>query len=167
MGGFKHKIQTGWSNTKRLAKKRTMRKGSVLVFVAMAILVLTILGLGLLSIAYGTRLRAIMYQKETIAKMAAEAGYENAIRWMNDQPDVLAAMLPAANSKGRGGGSWNQRASTEKGSGSLTDGEFSYAIDFDHFMGHLPVFRIISKGKYKQREHAVEARVIQSIYGLD
>ena len=76
MGGFKHKIQMGWSKKKRQAKKRTMRKGSIIAIVAMAILILTLLGVGLLSIAYGTRLRAVMFQKETIAKMAAEAGYE-------------------------------------------------------------------------------------------
>ena len=168
MGGFKHKMQMGWSGKKRRSKKRSMRKGSILAFVAIAVLILTLLGLGLLSVAYGTRLRAVMFQKKTIAKMAAEAGYENAIHWMNNQPDVLDAMIPGLPKKNRGRASTRTRkVVTERGTGSLPKGTFSYTIDFDHFMGHLPVFRIVSKGKYEQNEHAVEARVIQSIFGLD
>ncbi len=168
MGGWKHKIQMRWFNTRRQVKKRVMRKGYAIVFVAIAILILTILGMGLLSIAYGTRLQAIRFHTETIAKMAAEAGYENAIHWMNDQPDVLSAMIPGLKKKNRGrSGTKVRKVVTEKGSGSLPEGIFSYTIDFDHFMGHLPVFRIVSRGSYKQIEHTVEAKVVQSIFGLD
>ena len=67
---------------KQLTKMRN--NGSVLVLASMVVFTLMILGLGLLTTAYGARLRAIKLRKETTAKLTAEAGYEDAIGWMNE-----------------------------------------------------------------------------------
>lgn len=74
------------------AKRRRSRRGSALVLVTVAVVILCALGVGLLTVAYGTRLQAIQKKTEAVAMLAAEAGYERAIFWMGQQKDMLAAL---------------------------------------------------------------------------
>ncbi len=66
--------------------------GSVLALVIIAMVLLTVMGMGLLSVAYGVRLDAIRLKNETVARLAAEAGYEQALYWMSQQQDMLSAI---------------------------------------------------------------------------
>jgi len=51
----------------------------------MSVGILPVLGVGLLSVAYGVRHRTIAMKNEAVAILAAEAGYEKAIFWMSRQ----------------------------------------------------------------------------------
>ena len=66
--------------------------GSVLALTAFAVFVLAILGVGVLTLGYGARMRPVVAQKSISAKLIAEAGYESAIYWMNSQADVLNSL---------------------------------------------------------------------------
>jgi hypothetical protein len=55
------------------------RNGSALCFVLIVLLVMTILGLGMLTAAYGVRHQSLVVRNEMIPKYFAEAGYEQAI----------------------------------------------------------------------------------------
>jgi hypothetical protein len=147
---------------RQLTKMRN--NGSVLVLASMAVFGLMILGLGLLTTAYGARLRAIKLRRETTAKLTAEAGYEEAIGWMNEQTDVLGAMA------GRGGGSSGIRTKKIKGSSSpieFPNSSFEYAISFDRFLGSQPVYEIVSNGYCDLFSRTIKALVVQAVSGWD
>jgi hypothetical protein len=72
------------------------KKGSMLALVATSMVILTALGVGILATAYGTRRQAIAIKNETTAMFAADAGYEKAIFWMCQQPDILNALKTEA-----------------------------------------------------------------------
>lgn len=140
--------------------------GSVLVLVSMVVFALMILGLGLLTTAYGARLRAIKLRKETTAKLTAESGYEDAIGWMNEQADVLSAMAAG----GRAGGSSVIRTRKIKGSSSpiqFPNSSFEYTISFDRFLGSRPVYEIVSNGYCDQFSKTIKALVVQVVSGWD
>jgi len=124
---------------KRLAKMRN--NGSVLVLASQVVFFLTILGLSILTAAYGARLRATKLRHETMAKLTAEAGYEDAIHWMNSQADVLSAVA-AGGRTGRAGGYSELRTREIKGNSSqerFPNSSFEYTISFDRFWGSQPV----------------------------
>jgi len=159
-------LVTRYTN-KRFVKMRN--NGSVLVLVSAAVFALTILGLGILTAAYGARLRATRLRHNTMAELVAEAGYEEAIRWMNEQPDVLSAMTGGGRgSIGRGSGTLS---TTRIRKTSLPDrfshGSFTYTISFDRFLGSQPVYEIVSKGNYGQFSRMVKAFVVQKVSGWD
>jgi hypothetical protein len=58
----------------------------------MSLLILSIMGLAMLSTAYGVRHKAIKLKNEAIARLAAEAGYEKAVFWMSQQRDMMSAL---------------------------------------------------------------------------
>ena len=57
----------------------------MIVLLTTSIVILSILGMGLLSIAYSVRHNSIKMQNESASMMAAEAGYEKMIFWMGQQ----------------------------------------------------------------------------------
>jgi hypothetical protein len=132
----------------------------------MVVFALMILGLGLLTTAYGARLRAIKLRKETTAKLTAEAGYEDAIGWMNERADVFGAMAAG----GRGGGSSGTRTRKIKGSSSpirFPNSSFEYTISFDRFLGSQPVYEIVSNGYCDRFSRTIKALVVQAVSGWD
>jgi hypothetical protein len=152
---------------KQLTKMRN--NGFALMLTSIVIFVLTILGLGLLTTSYGVRLRAIKLRKETTAKLTAEAGYEDAIRWMNEQADVLGAMAGVGR-PGRGGGSSEIRTRKITGSSSpieFPNSSFKYSISFDRFLGSQPVYEIVSNGYCDRFSRTIKALVVQAVSGWD
>ena len=125
--------------------------GSLLAFAAIAILLLSILGIGILRMAYGAKVRAINIQYETVTRLAAEAGYEASINWMSSLDDVPSNLLVSIGAGGRTG----QRAS---GSRAIehkiksnpdyfsTGTSFNSKISFKSFLGSRPVYQITSDG---------------------
>ena len=76
----------------KIKQSRFGRDGSVLVLVVVSLLILSVLGTGLLTVAYGVRQQAIRLRNEAVATLAAEAGYERAAYWMSQQHDMLTAL---------------------------------------------------------------------------
>ena len=68
------------------------RIGSTLVLVVLSMVILSTLGLGMLTVAYGVKHKAIQLKNETISMLAAEAGYEQAVFWMSQQNDMLSTL---------------------------------------------------------------------------
>ena len=128
------------------------KKGSVLAFIAVAIVILSILGLGLLTISYGVRFHASKIQNEAIALLAAEAGYEKAIFWMGQQTDMVYVM--------KTGGSYPDSI-------SFPNSGCNYEVSFFSFIGSRPTFRIISNGYCGRFKRTVDVLVVQAIGGWD
>jgi len=152
---------------KRLAKMRN--NGSVLVLASQVVFFLTILGLSILTAAYGARSRATKLRHETIAKLTAEAGYEDAIHWMNSQEDVLSAVASGGRT-GRAGGYSELRTMSIKGNSSqerFPNSSFEYTISFDRFWGSQPVYKIVSNGYCRQFSRTINAFVVQAVSGWD
>ncbi len=143
--------------------------GSVLVLVSAVVFALTILGLGILTAAYGARLRATRSRHKTMAELVAEAGYEEAVRWMNKQPDVLSSMSEGGRgSIGRGSGTLSTtRIRKTSSPGRFADGSFTYTISFDRFLGSQPVYEIVSEGYYGLFSRRIRAFVVQKVGGWD
>jgi hypothetical protein len=144
--------------------------GSILAFVVSAIFILTILGMGVLAIAYGARLRAINIKESTLAKLTAEAGYEKAIRWLSAQQDPVSILSPTS-SRGEA------RAKVVELTSDIKDfpkTSFVSRISFNSFFGSRPVYHIQSCGYSGKLPHGswkftrvVDANVIQAICGWD
>jgi hypothetical protein len=127
----------------------------------MVVFFLAILGLGLLTAAYGARLRAAKLRREATAKLVAEAGYEAAILWLNQQADVLSAMT-------RGGRSSGTRTINESSSPTrFPNSNFIYSIRFDRFFGSQPVYEIVSEGYCDLFSRTIKASVVQQVSGWD
>jgi hypothetical protein len=132
---------------------RVKRYGSVLVLLVVYLVVLTALGVGLLTVAYGVRHRAIALKNEAVAMLAAEAGYEKAIFWMSQQKDMLSAL--------------QEDTPGTTGTVNFADGYCDYKIEFFTFIGARPVYRVISEGHSGMFNRTVDVRVVQAISGWD
>ena len=144
---------------------RIRARGFALVLACLVIFILSVLGLGLLTIAYGARLRAIMMKNETMAKMTAEAGYENAIDWMSGLPDPLGSFIQT---EGRGRrGPEKPKPVEETDSVTIADSHCDYSISFDHFLDSRPIYRIESTGYCGQFSRKIVAFVVQAVSGWD
>jgi hypothetical protein len=114
---------------------------------------LTVMGMGLLSVAYGVRLDAVRFKTEAVARLAAEAGYEKALYWMSQQQDMLSAI--------------------QKSDPDLTDkltfpdGYCNYQIQLFSFAGSRPIYRVISTGHSGVFNRTTDVLVIQAISGWD
>ncbi|UCE46717.1 MAG: hypothetical protein JSW47_13995, partial [Phycisphaerales bacterium] len=145
-------------NVKRVGGRYEMRgtknkKGSALVLVVLSLIILSTLGLGMLSAAYGVRHKAIKLKNEAVAMLAAEAGYEKAVFWMSQQQDLLSSLA-----EGREGTS---------GALSFEDGSCEYGIEFYSFVGSRPVYKIVSDGSSGAFNRTVEVLMVQAISGWD
>ncbi len=135
------------------AHKKSKIGGSVLVLVAVFLVILVILGLGMLTVAYGVRHRASILKNEAAAMLAAEAGYEKATFEMGKQLDMLSAL--------------QQGAAAMSGTMSLPGGSFDYQITLFDFVRSRPVYRVIANGHSGVFNRTVDAYVIQAISGWD
>jgi hypothetical protein len=132
-------------------KTQNFRSGSILALVIIAMVLLTVMGLGLLSVAYGVRLDAVRLKNEAVARLAAEAGYEQAIYEMSKQGDILSELQKGA--------AWTS------GSLSFPDADCDYQISLDFFVKSRPIYRVISTGHSGVFNRGVDVRVIQAIPG--
>lgn len=134
----------------RAGKKR---QASVLVLVIISIVILMALGLALLAVSYGVRYQAIAAKNEAVAMLAAEAGYEQAVFRMSQQPDMLTALS-------------NKEFDTS-GSLKFDNSTCKYEISFHKFIGSRPIYRIESKGICGLFSRIVDVYVVQAVGGWD
>lgn len=147
---------------------RIRRRGFALVLAVAVVFILAILGFGLLTVAYGARLRVIMMKNEAIAKMTTEAGYEDAIWWMSGQDDLFNTLVPMEGRSQRDKGK-EETVPVEPYYRSviLAEGRYDFSVSFDHFIGTLPVYRIESTGYYGRIKRKVVALIVQAVSGWD
>ncbi|GAI31727.1 unnamed protein product, partial [marine sediment metagenome] len=113
-----------------LKKKKHIKKRSyVLVLTVITMVILTILGLGLLTVSFGVRLHASRLKNEAIAMLAAEAGYEKAVFWMGQQQDMSYVM--------KSGGSYSDSI-------TFPNSRCDYTISMYAYLGSRPAYRIVS-----------------------
>ena len=130
---------------------RRTRNGFILPFIIVAVLILAILATGLIMVGYGVRMQAVRAKCQTAALLAAEAGYEQGIFWMSEQPDILGALQNAH--------------SGASGTIDFESGDCSYQVDFDDYIGARPVFRITSTGTSGIVKRVVDVQVVQEVTG--
>jgi len=121
------------------------------VLVVVLMVILTILGVAILTVAYGARLEAIRLKNEAAAMLAAEAGYEKAIDWMGQQQDMLTALYKAA--------------ADSTGALSFPDADCDYQVGFYTFLNARPIYRVISNGHSGAFDRRVDVLVVQAISG--
>ncbi len=132
---------------------KNYQNGSALILVTISIFILTTLGLGLLTISYGTRHSATRLNNEVAAMLAAEAGYEKAIYWMSQQNDMLSAL--------------QESVPGTSGTLNFPDGYCDYQIDFYSLINARPAYRIVSNGHSGVFTRTVDVLVVQAISGWD
>jgi hypothetical protein len=140
---------------------RRHRGGFALVFVIVMMVVLMLIGTALLTITYGMRLRAIKLKGQTVAMLAAEAGYERGIFWMNAVPDVLTG-LSMGNPPG-----FKPADLFSSDTLNFTDSICTYSIQCFNYIGGVPVFRVVSTGTCGSQKRVVDVYVKQAITGWD
>ncbi len=133
-------------------KKHIKKRSSVLLLTVICMVVLTILGLGLLTVSFGVRLNASRIKNESIAMLAAEAGYEKAIFWMGQQMDMAYVL--------KSGGSVSDSL-------TLPNSYCDYDISLYAYLGSRPAFRIVSEGTCGRFSRTVDVIVLQAIGGWD
>ena len=136
---------------KIINNKSKMRNGFILPLVIVAVLILVALATGLIMASFGVRMQAVKAKSETEAMLAAEAGYEQGIFWMSQQPDILGALQDSHS---------GASGTIEFGSASC-----SYEVSFDDFIGARPVFKILSTGTSGITSRVVDVTVVQEITG--
>ena len=129
------------------------REASVLVLVIISLVILMTLGLGLLTVSYGLRYQSIAARNEIVAMLAAEAGYEQAVFRMSQQPDMLNAL--------------NSEKFSNTGALFFDNSQCEYEITFHKFIGSRPIYRIQSKGICGLFSRVVDVYVVQAISGWD
>jgi hypothetical protein len=143
-------------NSNRLSARLSTqghRNGSAFFLVVISLLVLFALGIGMLRVGYGARLKATRLKNEATAMLAAEAGYEQAIFWMSQQSDMPSALL--------------QGVPGTSGTLNFPEGDCSYQISFFTFLGARPVYRVTSTGQSGIFSRTVDVQVIQAMSGWD
>ncbi len=128
------------------------KKGMALLYVVVVIVILSLLGLGVLTISYGVRFNATKIQSEAVAMLAAEAGYEEAVFWMGQQSDMVYVM--------KTGGSYSNSL-------AFANSGCNYQVSFFSFIGSRPTYRIISNGYSGRFKRTVDVLVVQAIGGWD
>jgi len=151
--GVSREAKTVKRDTKYEMRDKRYDNGSALVLVVVLLLVLAALGLGMLTVAYGVRHKAIRLKNEVIAMLAAEAGYETAVFWMSQQQDMLSSLQKAVPGT--------------TGSINMPDGDCNYQITFFSFVGYRPIYKIISNGHSGMFNRTVEVQVVQAMSGWD
>ncbi len=134
-------------------KQNQKDQGSVLALVVISLVILSTLGIGLLRVAYGVRRQAISLKNETVAMLAAEAGYEKAIFWMSQQQDMLSTLQNGADGT--------------SGTINFQDGDCDYSVEFFTFAGSRPVYKVVSNGHSGVFNKTVSVLVLQAISGWD
>jgi type II secretory pathway pseudopilin PulG len=126
-------------------------RGFALPLVIIAVVILVALAVGLMMASFGVRMQAVRTKNETVAMLAAEAGYEQGIFWMSQQSDILGALQDS-----------------NSGATGIIDFEgssCSYEVSFDDYIGARPIFRIVSTGTSGISTRVVDVAVVQAITG--
>jgi len=129
------------------------RRGIALALVVISLGILTVLGVGLLSVAYGARRQAVAAKGELSAMLAAEGGYEKAVFWMSQQQDMLSSL--------------QQGSPGTSGVLNFPDSSCTYQVSLFSFVGTRPVFRVSSLGRSGLSERQVDVFVVQAVSGWD
>jgi hypothetical protein len=129
------------------------RDGLALALVVAGLGLLTVIGIGLLTVGYGARREAIAVKADVAAMLAAEAGYEKAVYWMSQQQDILSAL--------------QQGTTGTTGSVTFPDSACTYGISLYTFAGTRPVLRVVSEGRSGVFARNVDVLVVQAISGWD
>lgn len=135
------------------SKAGSVPHGSALVLIVVSLVVLAALGLGMLTVGYGARHKAIRLKNEAISMLAAEAGYEKAIFWMSQQQDMLSAL--------------QEGVPGTSGTLSFPDGDCNYQIELFSFVGARPVYKVRSNGHSGVFKRTVDVLVLQAMSGWD
>ncbi len=128
-------------------------RGLTLVLAVIAVVILTTVGVGLLTVGYGVRHHAIAAKADAAAMLAAEAGYEKAVFWMGRQQDMLSAL--------------QQGVAGTSGTLTFPDSSCTYQIGLYTFVGSRPVFRVVSNGTSGIFRRCVDVLTVQMISGWD
>ncbi len=136
-----------------MSSVRKSKRSSVLVLLIVSLVILATVGLGLLTIAFGVRHRAIAIKNEAVSMLAAEAGYEKAVFWMSQQMDMLTSLY--------------NDASGSNGTINFPDSYCDYSVSLYTFVGHRPVYKIVSNGHSGVFNRTVEVFAIQGLSGWD
>jgi len=128
------------------------RRGSVLSFVVMSLVILSILGLGLLTISYGVRFHAVKVKNEAVSMLAAEAGYEKAVFWMGQQSDMI---------------NYLKAHDSYSDSIAFPNSNCNYEVSLFSFLGSRPVYHIVSNGLSGSFTKTVDVLVLQAIGGWE
>lgn len=153
MRGVSREVKTMKRDMKYKMREKRYDNGSAIVLVVILLIVLATLGLGMLTVAYGVRQKAIRLKNETVSMLAAEAGYETAIFWMSQQQDMLSSLQEAVPGT--------------TGSISVPGGDCNYQIQFYSFVGSRPIYKITSNGHSGMFNRTVEVLVVQAMSGWD
>lgn len=143
------KTKTMSRKSKIINNKLKIKNGFALPIVITAVVILVALAVGLTMVSYGARLQAVRVKCETAAMLAAEAGYEQGIFWMSQQPDILSAL----------------QSGFASGTIDFENGSCAYEVQFEDYVGARPVFRIISTATNGTSSRVVDVAVIQAING--
>jgi hypothetical protein len=127
------------------------RKGSILVLVLILLAVLILAGLALLKVSEGRLIETVRIKSLESASAAAEAGYENAVFWMSQQPDMLESLESASQSV----------------SLSFPQSSADYKITFANFIGARPVFKVEANGYHGIYQKTIQAYLVQAISGWE
>ena len=135
----------------RLKQTLRQQRGAVLPLIVIMVVLLTMTGMALLTIAQGRLHQAVRIKNQESAFSAAEAGYEKAIFWMSRQIDMLDAL-----------------ESTEaSGTLDFTQSRADYNIRFATFLGARPVYKIVANGYAGIYQKTISAYVVQAISGWE
>jgi hypothetical protein len=134
-------------------KKAREKHGWVLVLIVTSLVILSIMGVGLMTVAYGVRQHASKLKNEVVAMLAAEAGYEKAIFWMGQQKDMLSVLY--------------EGVPGVSDTIEFPNAQCEYQIELHTFAGYRPVYRIVSKGRCGGFNRTVDVLVLQAISGWD
>jgi hypothetical protein len=132
-------------------RKQNREKGSILAFVLVLTIILTLIGFALLNISEGAVVQATMFQNEQVAISTAEAAYENAIYWMSQNPDLLLDM----------------DMSGTDGTLEFPNSKADYHVKFYDFVGYRPVFEITANGYCGIFHRSIRVYASQAISGWE
>lgn len=132
-------------------RKSMRRRGSILALTVVLVLVLTLTGVALLSVAEGQLLQAVRVKNQEAAFSAAEAAYEQALFWMSQQVDMLESLGHIQSS----------------GTLEFPTSRSDYSIRFTTFLGARPVYKIEANGYSGIFQRTVSAYVVQAVSGWE
>ncbi len=124
-------------------------KGSILCLVMLSILLMSLMGFGLLTVSHGVGQQTAVVKTEAAAMAAAEAGFEQAVFWMSQQPDMISALNEAG----------------ARGSLSYENSRCDYSVQMAAFLGSSPIYEIRSVGHSGIHERIVQVYMIQAVGG--
>ncbi len=130
---------------------RKQQAGGVLVLAMILLLILSIMGLSMLTAAVGVQQQSIRVKREAAAAAAAEAAYEQAVFWMCRQPDLFLAIDQAE----------------PTGTVTFPDSAGWYSIRFAAFADYRPVFEVLAHGQSGLFEKNIRVFLVQAITGWE